>query len=50
MPWSWPRTSLFGLIHSFGSANILLEIDLPMGRLVEPLLGFNVDMAGRWIR
>ncbi len=37
-------TVLFGLIHGFGFANVLLEIGLPTGRLVESLLGFNVGV------
>ena len=37
-------TVLFGLIDGFGFANVLLEIGLPTGRLVESLLGFNVGV------
>ena len=34
----------FGLIHGFGFAGILMEIELPTHRLVPALLGFNVGV------
>jgi hypothetical protein len=34
----------FGLIHGFGFAGILAEMDLPTDRLVPALLGFNVGV------
>ncbi len=37
-------TGLFGLIHGFGFANVLIEIGLPAGRLVPALFGFNVGV------
>ena len=37
-------TVLFGLIHGFGFANVLIEIGLPAGRLVSALFGFNVGV------
>jgi len=37
-------TTLFGLIHGFGFANVLLELGMPTGRLVPALVGFNVGV------
>jgi len=37
-------TVLFGLIHGFGFASILMEIGLPTDRLVPALLGFNLGV------
>jgi hypothetical protein len=37
-------TLVFGLIHGFGFASNLLEMQLPTGRLAELLLGFNVGV------
>jgi len=37
-------TLVFGLIHGFGFASNLLEMQLPSGRLAELLLGFNVGV------
>jgi hypothetical protein len=34
-------TLVFGLIHGFGFASNLLEMQLPVGRLAELLVGFN---------
>lgn len=34
----------FGLVHGFGFAGILMEIELPASRLVSALLGFNVGV------
>jgi hypothetical protein len=34
----------FGLIHGFGFAGILAELELPTGRLVPALFGFNVGV------
>ncbi|MDG2305943.1 MAG: HupE/UreJ family protein [Candidatus Binatia bacterium] len=34
----------FGLVHGFGFAGILMEIELPTSRLVPALLGFNVGV------
>ena len=34
----------FGLIHGFGFAGILAEMDLPTDRLVPALLGFNIGV------
>lgn len=34
----------FGLVHGFGFAGILMEIELPASRLVPALLGFNVGV------
>lgn len=49
-------TIVFGLIHGFGFAGVLMEMGLPPGRLVPALLGFNVGVevgqlaivAGLW--
>jgi hypothetical protein len=37
-------TVVFGLVHGFGFAGVLLEIGLPRERLVPALLGFNVGV------
>jgi hypothetical protein len=37
-------TVLFGLIHGFGFASVLLEIRLPTDHLVVAVLGFNVGV------
>jgi hypothetical protein len=37
-------TLVFGLIHGFGFASNLLEMQLPRGRLFELLLGFNLGV------
>ncbi len=34
----------FGLVHGFGFAGILMEIELPTHRLVPALLGFNIGV------
>ena len=37
-------TVIFGLVHGFGFAGVLLEIGLPRDRLVSALLGFNLGV------
>jgi hypothetical protein len=37
-------TSLFGLIHGFGFANVLLEVGLPQNRILSALFGFNLGV------
>ena len=37
-------TVLFGLVHGFGFASVLMEIGLPTERLAVALLGFNVGV------
>ncbi len=37
-------TVLFGLIHGFGFASVLMQIGLPTDRLVPTLLGFNIGV------
>lgn len=37
-------TVLFGLIHGFGFARVLMEIGLPANRLLPSLFGFNVGV------
>jgi hypothetical protein len=37
-------TVLFGLIHGFGFASVLIEIGLPAERLVPALFGFNIGV------
>ena len=37
-------TLVFGLIHGFGFAADLLELQLPTGRLAELLVGFNLGV------
>lgn len=43
----WTRTALtfaFGLVHGFGFAGVLVELDLPRDRLVPALAGFNLGV------
>ena len=50
-------TVLFGLIHGFGFASVLMEIGLPRARLASALFGFNIGVefgqlaiiAGLWL-
>jgi len=35
---------VFGLIHGFGFAGVLVEVGLPAGRLAPALLGFNLGV------
>lgn len=42
--WRPVLTILFGLIHGFGFASVLLEIGLPTDRLVAALFGFNLGV------
>jgi hypothetical protein len=37
-------TMVFGLIHGFGFASNLLQMDLPRNRIAELLFGFNVGV------
>lgn len=37
-------TLLFGLIHGFGFANVLLEVGLPQQRILPALFGFNIGV------
>ena len=37
-------TFAFGLVHGFGFAGILLDLELPTGRLVPALAGFNLGV------
>jgi len=37
-------TLVFGLIHGFGFARNLLDMQLPTGRLAELLFGFNLGV------
>jgi hypothetical protein len=37
-------TTLFGLIHGFGFANVLVDAELPAERLLVALFGFNVGV------
>lgn len=44
---AWTRTALtfgFGLVHGFGFAGVLVELDLPRERLVPALAGFNLGV------
>jgi hypothetical protein len=43
-PPRWLLTFFFGLIHGFGFANVLRELDLPTVGLVRCLLSFNVGV------
>ena len=37
-------TLLFGMIHGFGFAGLLIEIGLPTGQLIPALIGFNLGV------
>lgn len=37
-------TLLFGFVHGFGFASVLLEVGLPAGRLASALIGFNLGV------
>jgi hypothetical protein len=37
-------TLVFGLVHGFGFASVLMEVGLPSGRLASALIGFNVGV------
>lgn len=37
-------TGLFGLVHGFGFANVLLEVGIPASRVAPALFGFNVGV------
>ena len=37
-------TFAFGLVHGFGFAGVLAELDLPTGAFVRALLGFNIGL------
>lgn len=37
-------TGLFGLVHGFGFANVLLEVGIPSSRALPALFGFNVGV------
>jgi len=40
----WRLAFVFGLIHGFGFANVLLDLGLPIGSLVAALGGFNLGV------
>ncbi|MES2832781.1 MAG: HupE/UreJ family protein [Pseudomonadota bacterium] len=40
----WLMAFLFGLIHGFGFANVLIDLGLPQGSLALSLVGFNVGV------
>lgn len=41
---SWPLVFLFGLIHGFGFANALREMELTAGDFITMMLGFNLGV------
>lgn len=45
-PWRlrWAVAFLFGLVHGFGFASVLVEAELPASRLVQALAGFNLGV------
>ena len=43
-PLRWSIAFIFGLVHGFGFAAVLLEADLSAGRLAQALFGFNVGV------
>jgi hypothetical protein len=45
-PWRlrWTVAFLFGLVHGFGFAGVLVEAELPAQRLTQALLGFNLGV------
>lgn len=48
MGWSafkrWPLAFVFGLVHGFGFANVLLDLGLPASALAASLAGFNIGV------
>ncbi len=40
----WPLTFAFGLVHGFGFAAVLAELDLPAAGLLRTLVGFNLGV------
>jgi hypothetical protein len=42
--WRWALASAFGLIHGFGFATALAELQLKPGELAAPLFGFNLGV------
>jgi hydrogenase/urease accessory protein HupE len=40
----WLVSFLFGLVHGFGFASVLAELELPRANLVSALLGFNLGV------
>jgi hypothetical protein len=42
--WRPALSILFGLIHGFGFASVLMEVGLPQQRLLPALLGFNIGV------
>jgi len=40
----WAVAFVFGLVHGFGFASVLVEAQLPPARLAAALLGFNVGV------
>lgn len=40
----WRLAFIFGLIHGFGFASVLLDLGLPTGTLAAALAGFNVGV------
>lgn len=43
-PLRWTIAFVFGLVHGFGFAAVLMEANLPAVRLVQALFGFNVGV------
>jgi len=44
VPLRWAIAFVFGLVHGFGFAAVLLAVDVPAARLAEALFGFNVGV------
>ncbi len=44
MRWRWVMTFAFGLVHGFGFAGFLTELELPAGALAVPLAAFNLGV------
>ena len=42
--WRPLLTLLFGLVHGFGFASVLMDVGLPVGRLASALIGFNLGV------
>jgi len=40
----WPLAFLFGLVHGFGFASVLQDLDVAGGRIALPLLSFNLGV------
>lgn len=43
-PWRLGLVFALGLLHGMGFAGVMMELEIPEGQVLEPLLGFNVGV------